>query len=336
MAPQLFAPHAFVCERVKFGAQLALWGVFKKMVIADRIAVMVNTVFDNFYEVDYGGVLIFFIVFLYGIQIYADFSGGIDTVRGISQIFGIELDENFKRPYLSKSVAEFWQRWHITLGAWMRDYVFYPLALSKPFNRMSKSLRKHTGNYAAKVIPTCLASLIVFLIIGIWHGASWKYVAYGLYQAIFVSTATLLEPFYQKCRKFFHIQPQRFSFRCFQVVRTVLIITIGRYFSRAASFMTACRMLQKTFTIWDPWVLFNGKLQELGLDLQNFQFMLLMIALLFAVDLLQEKGYRLREIIARQGIVFRWGVYLLGIMSIIIFGMYGPGYNASTFIYQGF
>lgn len=336
LAHQLFEPHSFDYTRIKFGAQRMLWGFFKKMVIADRIVVVVNEVFNNYAEQGYGGIIIFLAVLLYSIQIYADFSAGMDIVCGVSQMLGIELAENFRRPFMAKSVAEFWQRWHITMGAWMRDYLFYPLALSKPFNNMSKKLRKRGGQYAAKVIPTCLASFIVFVLIGVWHGASWKYVVYGLYQAVFVSTATLFEPFYAKCRAFFHIKPERFSFRCFQTLRTIFLITIGRYLSRAVSFMTAARMFKATVTVWNPWVLFDGTLYELGLDMKNFQFMILMIALLFLVGFLQEKGYHLRETIARQGIVFRWAIYLAAIFGIIIFGMYGPGFEAANFIYQGF
>ncbi len=154
LANQLMEPHLFDYQRIKFGIQRMLWGFFKKMVIADRIAVVVNQVFDHFYEKNYGGFVIFIAVLLYGIQIYADFSSGMDIIYGVSQIFGIQLSENFRRPFMARSVAEFWQRWHITLGTWMRDYVFYPLALSKPFNYMGKKMRKWGSRYAAKVIPT--------------------------------------------------------------------------------------------------------------------------------------------------------------------------------------
>lgn len=336
LAGQLFASHAFDYTRVKFGAQRMLWGFFKKLVIADRIGVVVNEVFGNYASAGYEGFVVFIGALLYGVQIYADFSGGMDMVCGVSQMFGIELAENFRRPFMAKSVAEFWQRWHITLGAWMRDYLFYPLALSKPFNSFSKKLRKLGSNYAAKVIPTCLASFIVFILIGIWHGSSWKYVVYGLYQATFVSTATLLEPFYAKCRAFFKIKPERFSWRCFQTLRTIFLVTVGRYLSRAASFMTAVGMYKATIASWNPWVLFDGTLYTLGLDRKDFQFMVLVIVLLFAVGFMQEKGIRIRETIARQGIVFRWAIYFAAIFGIIVFGMYGYGFDASNFIYQGF
>lgn len=336
LAHQLFAPHAFDYTRVKFGLQRILWGFFKKLVIAERASVIVNQVFDNFRGEGYEGIILFLAAALYSVQIYGDFSGGIDIICGVSEIFGIELAENFKRPFFARSVSEFWQRWHITLGSWMRDYVFYPLALSKPFNRLGKSLRKFGSSYAAKVIPTCLASFIVFLLVGVWHGASWKYVAYGLYSAVFVSTATLLEPFYAKVREFFHVQPERFSFRCFQILRTNVLVIIGRYLSRANSFADALLMYKGTVTVWNPWVLVDGTLYELGLNRGNFSFLLLMIGLLLCVDYLQEKGYHLRESIAKQGIVFRWTIYIAALLAVLVFGMYGPAYNAADFVYQGF
>lgn len=336
LAHQLFEPHAFDYTRVKFGIQRILWGFFKKLVIAERAAVIVNEVFDNFQAAGYRGVTLFVAALIYSVQIYADFSGGMDVVCGVSEIFGIRLAENFKRPFFAKSVSEFWNRWHITLGAWMKDYVFYPLALSKPFNKLGKFLRKFGSSHAAKIIPTSLASFVVFLLVGIWHGASWKYVAYGLYSAVLVSTATLFEPFYAKCRTFFRVQPETFGFRTFQMLRTLVLVTIGRYFSRCNSLMDTLLMLKGTFSTWNPWVLVDGSLLELGLNQSNFAFLLLVTVLLLLVDYLQEKGYHLRETIARQGIVFRWIVYLAAIFGILIFGMYGPEYDAANFIYQGF
>ncbi len=336
LAHQLYEPHTFDYQRVKFGAQRIFWGLFKKLVIADRMAIIVNQIFGDFYVESYVGFTVFIAVLFYGVQIYADFSGGMDIIYGVSQIFGINLVENFRRPFMAKSVSEFWQRWHITLGSWMRDYVFYPLALSKPFNNFGKLLRKTGNKYIAKVVPTCLASFIVFTLIGIWHGSSWKYFAFGLYSAYFVSTATLLEPFYEKCRKFFRVDTNRFSFRAFQVVRTLFLVTLGRYFSRAGSFTQAVNMIKATFSEYNPWILIDGTLYKFGIDQKNFSIMILMVILLFLVDALQEKGYHIRETLAKQGIVFRWLVYLALLFIILIFGMYGPGYDVSNFIYQGF
>lgn len=336
LAHQLFEEHSFDYDRVKFGLQRVFWGFFKKLVVAERTAIFVNTVFGEFYDKEFAGLTVFIAVLLYGVQIYADFSGGMDIVFGVSQMFGISLVENFRRPFMAKSVSEFWQRWHISLSSWMRDYVFYPLALSAPFNSFGKKLRKLGLKYSAKVIPTCLASFIVFLLIGIWHGANWKYLAFGLYSAFFVSSATLFEPFYTKSRTFFRVDPERLSFRLFQVIRTVFLVTLGRYFSRAETLKDAINMLRATFSTWNPWVLFDGSLYELGLSQKNFSVMLVMIFVLFVIDWLQEKGYPIRETLSKQGIVFRWICYYAVLFMILIFGVYGPGYNASNFIYQGF
>lgn len=336
LAKQLYATHRFDYQRVKYGLQRMLWGYLKKMVIADRIAVLSNEVFANYEINGYKGFIVFIGVFLYGIQIYADFSGGMDIICGVSQCLGIDLVENFRRPFMARSIAEYWQRWHITLGSWMRDYLFYPLALSKRFGKMAKGLRKVCGNYVAKVLPTCLASFIVFVIVGIWHGAAWKYVAYGIYQATFVSTATLLEPFYTKCRTVFRINTECYSWKLFQIARTILLVTIGRYMSRGDSLLSALRMMKATVSQFDPWVLFDGSLYELGLDEKNFHFMILSIIFLFVIDYIQERGVCIRDKIANMDIVMRWTIYFLGIFTIIIFGMYGLGYDANNFIYQGF
>ena len=141
---QLIDGNDFDYRRTKFGLQLIVWGAFKKLVIADRAAIVVNTVFANYPE--YKGKTLWLGLIFYALQIYADFSGGIDVARGVAQAIGVNLEENFRRPYFATSVSDFWRRWHITLGGWCRDYVFYPLSLSKPFGKLSKKTRKIFGN----------------------------------------------------------------------------------------------------------------------------------------------------------------------------------------------
>lgn len=193
LAHQLYESHKFEYNRVTQGAQLILWGFIKKLVIADRLAVIVNPIFDNYQN--YGGILLFIAAAGYGFQVYADFSGGMDIARGVSQILGIDLVLNFERPYFARSLAEFWRRWHITLGSWMKDYVFYPLSLSKQFSKLGKATRKVLGNYIGKKLPTFLSMFIVFMLVGVWHGSSWKYVGYGLWNAVIIVSSILLEPF---------------------------------------------------------------------------------------------------------------------------------------------
>ena len=334
LAHQLYEPHAFDYQRVTFGLQRSLWGYFKKMVIADRLAVLTTELAGNYTQ--YAGFTVFLGAVFYTLQIYADFSGGMDVICGISEALGIKLVENFERPYFSTSIAEFWRRWHITLGSWMREYVFYPLAMSKPFGRMAKRLRKPCGPFVAKVLPTSIASFIVFILVGLWHGAAWKYIAYGLYQAFFVSTGTLFQPIYAKGKALFRVDEERISWKLFQMLRTIFAVTIGRYFVHANTLGSALYMFKATVSKFNPWIFIDGSLYKLGLSAANFNLLLFAVVILFVVDYIRERGVHIRETIARQGVVFRWMIYLAAIFSVIILGMYGRGYDASSFIYQNF
>ena len=334
LALQLYESHNFDYTRAKFGAQLILWGLFKKMVIADRIVIAVDTIFNNY--LDYSGITLFLGAVFYSLQVYCDFSGGIDIARGVAQIMGIELTKNFERPFFATSIADFWRRWHITLGSWTRDYIFYPLSLSKSFAKLGRMSRKFFGSYLGKLLPTFLAMLITFLVIGIWHGASWKFVAYGLYNGVLIFTGILIEPFVGKIIKRFQIRTNVFSWHLFNLSLTFFLVSIGRYFSRANDFMDALRMLKRTFTTFNPWVLYDGSLNQLGLSERDMVLLILAVVVLFVVDLFQERGLSVRQIISEQNLVFRWGVYLLAVFSILIFGIYGIGYEPADFIYMGF
>lgn len=336
LAPQLTEPHKFSYQRFIFGAQRMLWGYIKKLVIADRIAVIVNEVIGNYSTKGYVGFTIFIGCMLYAFQIYADFSGGMDIVVGLSEIFGIKLTENFQRPFFSTSVSEYWRRWHITLGAWFKNYVFYPLSLSKLFNKIGKRSKKILGDKVGKLLAPSLASFVSFVLIGIWHGVGWKYVLYGFYMAVFVSSGTLLEDFYEKCRDRFGIKDDSKGWHLFQMFRTYLIITMSRFVNLAKDVPDFINMFKATFTNFNPWVLFDGSLYNLGLDRKNFQFMLLSILVLLAVDYVKEKGVNIRETLSKTNIVVRWIVYYAAIFTLLIFGMYGPGYDAASFIYQRF
>lgn len=336
LAEQLYAEHKFDYQRLAFGAQRMLWGYIKKLVIADRAAVIVREVIDSYSVKGYEGFTVFFAVALYAFQIYADFSGGMDIVIGLSEIFGISLTENFRRPFFATSVSEYWQRWHITLGAWMRTYVFYPLSLSPMFNRLGKRCRKIFGDKYGKLIAPSVASFITFLLIGMWHGVGWKYVLYGLYQSVFVSTGTLFESLYSKGRILFKVKEDAKSWHIFQVLRTFFVITMSRYFGLAKNVPDIFGLLKATFTHFNPWVFFDGSFYKLGLDQKNFSLMLFSIVGLMIVDYMQERGIKIRQSIARSNVALRWCIYYAAIFTLVIFGMYGPGYNAANFIYQNF
>lgn len=336
LADQLVAEHSFEYRRFTFGLQRMLWGYIKKLVIAERITVIVNAVVGSYVQEGYVGFIMLAAMALYGFEIYADFSGGIDVVCGLSEIFGISMTENFRRPFFAASVAEYWQRWHITLGAWMRTYVFYPLSLSPTFNKLGKKCRKTFGDRFGKLIAPSIASFITFFLVGMWHGVGWNYVMYALYNAFFVSTGTLFENVYAKGRAIFKINEEWKLWRLFQMVRTFFIVMISRYMGLAKDVEDILLGLRAAFTHFNPGVFFDGSFFQLGLSKKNLLVMALSIIGLVIVDYIQERGIPIRETIAKQNIILRWCIYYAAIFGLLIFGMYGPGYDAASFVYEQF
>lgn len=335
LAHQLYEPHKFEYKNLKFGAQLMLWGYFKKMVIADRAGLFVNEVFGHY--ANYSGITIVLAIVLYTVQIYAEFSGCMDIVRGTAQMMGIEMAENFKRPFFSTSVQEFWRRWHITLGAWLKDYIFYPISFSKFTMHLTNGAKKIFKNtYLSKLIPAAFALFFVWLGNGIWHGASWKYIFYGLYYYIIMLIGMLLEPLSNKLLEFLKVNTKAFSYRLWQIIRTTIVVLIGMMIFRSHRLLDAWKMFCSIFTWQGIGSLFDGSLFNIGCIPHDFIVLMIGIILMFVVGLLQEKGYHIRERIAKQNLPFRWLLYYAVIFAIIIFGVYGPGYAASDFIYGQF
>ena len=335
LAHQLYESHEFDIQRLCYGIQLIIWGFMKKMIIADRIAIPVDTVFDNFSG--YRGSILFFAAAAYWLQLYADFSGGIDIARGFSQIIGIDPELNFTQPYFAVSVEDFWRRWHITLGGFMRDYVFYPLSLSISFSRFGKKLRRVLGDDFGKKIPSFFAMFLVYILVGLWHGSQWKYAAFGIWNGIFIAGGILLTDVFIRMKQFLRIDEGLFSWRLFQMVRTFIIITFGSFFSRASGLKTAVIMIRSFFRAWYDCAFFvDGTLMKLGLEAPEWILLLFMILILLLVDIFHERGIFIRGWINSQGPVFEMLIVIAAVTAIIIFGVYGPGFDASRFIYQQF
>ena len=335
LADQLYQGHSFDYDRVCKGMQLIMWGIVQKSMIADRLAIPVNRVFNNYRN--YHGGIVFLAVLLYGLQVYTDFSGGMDMARGFSQMIGIEMEMNFKQPYFARSVEEFWRRWHITLGSWMRDYVFYPLSISKPFAKIGKSSRKLFGSRVGSRIPPFISMFIVYTLVGFWHGPEWKFVAYGFWNGSFIMMGILLEDYYSLLRNKLKIEKDSLSWVVFQTVRTFIIVGFGRFFSRARGLRAALFMIRATFDhFFDLSFITDGSLINLGLSNANWILLILLLEVLSIVDYLHYKDIHIREEIAKQHVVFRWALYFTVIIAILIFGMYGSGYDASSFIYEQF
>ncbi len=335
LGSQLFSRHKADFNNIRSGFQLVLWGVFKKMVIADSVAAIVGAMLTNVATLS--GIEIWIGMFVWGIQLYTDFSGGIDVSRGVSQMFGITLDINFKRPYFATNLTDYWNRWHITLGNWLKDYFFYPIALSKGYSKINKFTKKKFGKFIAKTVPVGVLSLILFTVIGIWHGANWGEVLFGVFNGVVVLVATLCEPLFVKIRKSLHMDESVF-FRIFRSVRTFIIITLARVISLPSNIGIAGGMFLSMFGLASSEVGFFAFTNQLVRpeDIKSYVPALLGCVLLFIVSFVEEKGYSVREVINEKPMVVRVGLAALGTVAIILFGAYGIGYDASSFIYSNY
>ena len=332
LARQLYEQHSFDLLKAQYALQLMLWGFFKKLVLADRAAVVVNQVFQNYTQ--YSGVTNIVAVLMYSIQLYMDFSGGMDVVMGVAALFGVELDQNFKRPYFATSITDFWHRWHITLGTWMKDYIFYPVSLSKWMGKFGKWSKKAFGKKTGRGVPICVANIIVFLVVGIWHGAAWKYIAYGLYNGLIIAVSSLLAPLYQKGFEKFHINPKSGAWHVVQILRTFLLVNISWYFDMAVSLSAAFAMMKSTVTGFSLATLTDGSLMMLGLDKLDYMILAMGCLVVFLISFLKERGIQIRESLGRKPLVIRWAVY-----GMLVFGIPMFGYVMTTtggFIYAQF
>lgn len=323
LSKTLFNTEKFNYDNFVSSFVLIGWGFVKKLVIADRAGIFVNNVFEN----NYGGILLIIGILLYTLQIYADFSGCIDIVSGVSELFGVKLDENFKRPFFSKSIQEFWRRWHITLGTWLKEYVFYPISLSKINMKLNLKLMKMKSKYLSKFIITAFPLFFVWFFNGMWHGASFKYVVYGLYYYVLIMIGILLEPILKKIISIFKVNTEVWSYKFFQAIRTILIVCFGMFLFRVDSFAQMGVMLHSKA---------SAALFSLGLKKADFALLIVGIFIMLIVGVMQEFNINIREELQKQNLIFKWLVYYIIIFSIIIFGIYGKGYDAASFIYGGF
>lgn len=329
---QLYAGHSFDFKNLSFGIQRILWGFFKKLVIADRILVAVRTITQD--PETYQGVYVLVGMVFYAIQLYADFTGGIDITIGIAEVLGIKLKENFERPFFSKSTAEYWRRWHITMGTWFRDYVFYPVSVSSAMLKLSKFSREKFGEKIGKRVPVYLSTIIVWFATGIWHGASWNFIVWGLLNCLVIIVSQEFEPFYAWFHSKFNVR-DKFMFKLFQVGRTFLLMSAIRILDVYRNVRITFRMYGSMLTKWNIDELFNGALLELGLDKADYFVLLFGIIIMIALSLAQRSG-SVREKLSARPELLRYAAYAGLFVSIIIFGAYGIGYDSNQFIYNQF
>jgi len=314
---QLATYTKFNFEKARDGLYLMLWGYFLKMVLADRIAVVVDTVYNNYEQ--YPGWFLIVATVLFAFQIYCDFAGYSTIAIGAAEILGINLIENFDAPYTATSVAGFWRRWHISLTSWFRDYLYIPLGGNR-----KGTVRKY------------LNRLIVFLASGLWHGAGLHFVAWGGINGLYQIIGEILRPIRTRIIKILHLTPESIGYKLYQALLTFMLVDVSWIYFRASSMKDANAILHSIIHAENPWILFDGSLYKLGLNDKNFRLMVICIIVLIFVDVLKRFGICIRKIIAEQDYIIRWLVVTFAVFFILTYGMWGPGYNESNFIYFQF
>lgn len=333
MKEQFEKGHGFQYVRMLYGIQRFVWGAFKKLVIADRIGIFVDRVYGAAPSSVPGSIFICATVF-YMLQLYADFSGYIDMAAGVSETFGIMLPDNFRRPYFSKSVGEFWRRWHITLGAWFKDYVMFSFVMSKAGRRISRACKKKwdgMGRQAAPIIGT----MLVWFFTGIWHGRTISYMLWGVYYGVIMSVSLVLEPFYAAWKAKLGIKDGRI-WGFVRMARTWLIVFLADVLIRSSGIAQAKAIYASFLTRLRAGSLFSKEITSYGLN--RYEFVLLFIVLLIwlAVSVLEERGEDVRLYLAHRPAVVRWVCYYVVVLLLLMTGIYGGSYDTAAFMYQSF
>lgn len=340
MAGSLTAEHRFDAAEAERACWLILFGLMKKYAVADMLSSHISSVFDGTLS-DVPGCLIVFTILLYSVQQYADFSGGIDIVMGVSRLFGVPMMPNFRQPYFSVSLGDFWRRWHISLGAWMRDYLFYPFALLKPMQNFGKWCTHHLGKHFGRVLPAGIANILVFFVVGIWHGAQLHYVFWGLYNGIVIALSDLTEPFWKSLSKKLHLHTQVRGFHIFRIVRTFIIVNIGWYFDRIYSAREELTAFANTIFRFQPAVFgmaFRNKFITNGggtfMALGSMAVALAGTVFIFMVSLRRERGTDVEAQVCAQPFWVRGATAFIPVMLILVSFVFVQ--NAGGFMYANF
>jgi len=333
-AHALYAGERTNYNGLTMGIQRILYGMLKKIVVADRLNILIKNVFDSGNQYDGGIVAVAAIC--YTVQLYMEFSGTMDLVIGTAQIFNIRLPENFRQPFFSKSVSDFWARWHITLGTFFKDYIFYPLSMSKPLKKLTSKARKHIGNHLGPLVAGAVALFCVWLCNGLWHGAGWNYIFFGMYHFVLILSGNIVEPYAKKLLEKLHINREGIAYHTFSVVRTVILVVIGEMFFRANGLSAGLSMFKSLIANFSLASFKDETILKLGMDIEDFIIVGITLLIVLVISIFKEKDINVREGIAKRNVVLRWGIYYALIIFIIIFGAYGRGYVPVDPIYANF
>ena len=312
-------------DNLKDGLLRILWGLFKIIVISERAGIFVDAVYTNL--TIYNGYFVIGAALLFVIQLYTNFSGLIDIIMGISKTLGIDLPENFKTPFFSRTITEFWRNWHITLGSWLRDYIFYPLLKSNFMQFLNKKCKSIFGKKVGKKVPLYLSMLIMWILIGIWHGGAYTYIiGCGLLQFLFIFLEDVLEPISISITKKLGINRESIFYKFYQILRTFFLFSFSMIFFRALSISDAVDIVKSIF-IWD----FTSNIFDI-MSLSNYIVLFVSIVFMFIIEYLKYKDVDLSFKNRHRDYI----LLIIFIFIIILFGTYGIGFDKADFIYNKF
>lgn len=324
----------FDYKRVCYGLQLMVWGLFEKMVVADRLVKVTSTIFAK--PEKYAGVEILIAVLLSVVWLYADFGGCMDIVRGISSVLGIELERNFNQPFYAESAQEFWSRWHMTLSGWTKSYIYLPIAMNPKFMKWTRKLKKENKAWFSSFIKAFLPLIAVWCFTGLWHGTGVDYLAWGLYWCVVMTISKETEGIMKKLCEKCHIDLSSKGMTWFRRVRTYFIFAIGRMWTACGSLAGCWVLWKQLFAEHRIWKLFDESLFTYGLDRKDFYVAIIGILIMWAVDIMHEHGILIRDSVAKMVLPVRWVLYYAIIFTIIVLGIYGGEFDAASFAYGAF
>lgn len=318
-------------ENITNGMRRMAWGYFKKLVISERFGIIVTNVYANYSDYSFIGIVT--ATLCYAVQLYTDFSGCMDIVMGASMMFGIKLPENFNAPFFSESIQEFFQRWHITLGTWFKDYLMYPLQKSRLLQSIGKKSKKVLGKKIGKKIPLYLSMLILWSLIGIWHGGTGYYfIASAGIPCVLLILSDVLQPVFDKMIKFFRINTDCASWHWFRRIRTLLLICICWVVACSNGTHNAINVFGQMFSkLWN-YTAFNTAIEAFSLSAVDVLLMSIGVVLLYITDRLIYQKTTIFKVMDNQNFILRVLVIYVEIIIIFLHGMVG----SSQFIYFQF
>lgn len=330
LSVQLQSRHVFSYRAFCRGLQRMFYGLFKKLVLADRLALIVSAIFNG--ESADGGLLYLFALVVSCFQLYFDFSGCIDFLGGVSELFGIELTANFRRPFFAYSIEEFWRRWHISLGVWFRNYLFIPLASTNWMIRLTAKGKTPTSRQKIRYLTTSICLLTVWILTGLWHGFGTQYLVWGMYYGILMSLSVIRKSPTVSKKNIHGTGSAGLAAR----VGTFFVFLIGRLLTVPGNLKQSLQIIQTILTKANPWVLWDGTLLEFGLTSTDWYIVLLGTTLVLGLEAFEENGKKAAEAIEEFVLPVRWIIYYGLILSVVLLGRYGPGLDVLSFVYARF